>query len=46
MDMTIDDCLKLAIKALAKFLDKGFNIERIDAAYVKTADEKMKKVDK
>lgn len=45
-DMSIDDCLKLAIKALAKFLDKGFNIDRIDAAYVKTADEKMKKVDK
>lgn len=45
-DMSIDDCLKLAIKALTKFLDKGFNIDRIDAAYVKTSDEKMKKVDK
>lgn len=45
-DMTIDECLKLAIKALTKFLNNNFNVERIDAAYVKLDDKKMVKVDK
>lgn len=45
-DMTIDECLKLAIKALTKFLDKNFNVDRIDAAYVKIKDSKMNRFDK
>lgn len=45
-DMSIEDCLKLAIKALTKFLDKNFSVERIDAAFVKTSDPNMKRFDK
>ena len=45
-DMTINDCLKLAIKALTKFLDKNFNVDRIDAAYVNIKEPKMKRVNK
>ncbi|MBW2970919.1 archaeal proteasome endopeptidase complex subunit alpha [Candidatus Woesearchaeota archaeon] len=44
-NLTIDECLKLAIKALTKFLGKDFNVDRIDAAYVKTADPKMVRLD-
>lgn len=45
-DMTIDDCLKLAVKALTKFLDKNFNVERIDAAFVKIDQPELQRVDK
>ena len=45
-DMAIEDCLKLAIKALTRFLDKNFNVDRIDAAYVKIKDPKMGRIDK
>jgi proteasome alpha subunit len=38
--MTLDDGMKLAIKALKKVLGDAFDAERIDAAYVKS-DEKM-----
>lgn len=44
--ISIDDALKLAIKALTKFLDKNFNVNRIDAAYVKTDEQRMIKVDR
>jgi len=37
--ITINDALKLSLKALAKILEKNFNIERIDAAYI-TKDTK------
>ncbi|OGM02261.1 proteasome endopeptidase complex, archaeal, alpha subunit [Candidatus Woesearchaeota archaeon RBG_13_36_6] len=45
-DMTVEECLKLAIKALTKFLDKKFDVDRIDAAYVKIKDPKMKRFTK
>lgn len=44
--MTIDDCLKLAIKGLLKILGDGFNNERIDAAYIKTEEKKYQKIDR
>jgi proteasome alpha subunit len=41
--MTIDDGMKLCVKALAKVLDKNFSVERVDAAYIKTSEKKFKK---
>ena len=38
--ITLDDGLKLAIKALKKFLGKDFDINRVDGAFIKT-DEKV-----
>jgi proteasome alpha subunit len=43
-DMTIEDGLKLCVKALLKVLDKNFDVERIDAAYIKTDEKKFRKV--
>lgn len=40
--MTIEDGLKLALRALSQVLDKNFSVERIAAAYIKT-DEKVLK---
>ena len=40
-DLTIDEGLKIALGALYKFLGKNFNTERIDAAFIKTADKKI-----
>lgn len=34
-NMTIEDGVRLAVDSLKKVLDKDFNIERIDAAYIK-----------
>jgi proteasome alpha subunit len=45
-ELSIEDCLRIAIKALSKFLDKDFNVDRIDAAYVKTDEPMMKRVEK
>ncbi len=44
--LTIEEGLKLAINALNKILDKNFNIDRIDAAYITTAEKKFVKVKK
>ena len=44
--ITVEDALKLAIGALAKILDKNFNANRIDAAYISTSDKKFTKVNK
>lgn len=44
--LSIDDGLKLAIKALKKVLNESFEAERIDAAFIKTDDPKMHKVPK
>jgi 20S proteasome alpha/beta subunit len=40
--MTIEDGLRLALRALSQVLDKNFSVERIAAAYIKT-DEKVLK---
>jgi proteasome alpha subunit len=44
--LTIDEALRLCLKALSKVLDKGFNVDRIDAAYIKTSERQFKKVRK
>lgn len=44
--MTVEEGLKLAIKSLAKFLDKDLNVERIDAAIISLADKKFAKVER
>lgn len=44
--MTIEEGLRLCIVALNKVLDKQFNVERIDAAYILTADKKFTRVER
>ena len=44
--LTIEEGLKLAINALNKILDKNFNVDRIDAAYITTAEKKFVKIKK
>ena len=43
---SIDDNLRLSVKALKKVLGDNFNIERIDAAYIKTSERKFMKFGK
>jgi proteasome alpha subunit len=40
-DLTIEDGIRLAVGALAKFLDKNFSADRIDAAYINTKQKKF-----
>jgi len=44
--LTIEEGLKLAVDALNRILDKSFNIDRIDAAYITNAEKKFVKVKK
>lgn len=44
--MSLDESLKLCIKALKKVLDSNFNVDRIDAAYIDEKDKKMTKISK
>src|SRR5574341_11244 len=44
--MTIEEGLKLAVDALNKILDKNFNVERVDAAYITNAEKKFVKIKK
>ncbi len=39
--ITIEDALKVVIKALAKLIDKDFNTDRIDAAFIKNQNKKI-----
>lgn len=45
-DITIDDGLRLAVSLLSRVLDKKFNVERVDAAFITTKDKMFTKVDK
>ncbi|MBI2541219.1 archaeal proteasome endopeptidase complex subunit alpha [Candidatus Woesearchaeota archaeon] len=45
-DLSIEEGLKLSLKALKKVLGENFNVERIDAAYISTAEKKFKKMAK
>ena len=45
-DITIEDGLKLAVGALAKFLDKNFNAERIDGAFINVKDKRFTRLSK
>jgi len=44
--ITIEEGLKLAINALNQVLDKNFSVERVDAAYITTAEKKFVQVKK
>jgi proteasome alpha subunit len=44
--MTLDEGLKLCVKAMKKVLDANFNVDRIDAAYIDEKEKKMVKVSK
>jgi proteasome alpha subunit len=44
--MSLDDALKLCIKALKKVLDVNFNVERIDAAFIDEKEKVMTKLSK
>jgi len=45
-ELTIEDGLKLSLKALKKVLGENFNVERIDAAYITIADKKFRRLTK
>ncbi len=45
-DLTIEEGLKLSLKALKKVLGENFNIGRIDAAYISTTEKKFRKFTK
>lgn len=45
-DITIEEGLKLAVKALKKVLGNNFNLERIDGAFIKTDEKKFTKFSK
>ena len=45
-DLTIDEGLKLSLKALKKVLGENFKVERIDAASINITDKKFKRVTK
>lgn len=43
-ELTIEDGLKLSLRALKKVLGENFNVQRIDAAYITVTEKKFKKV--
>tara|TARA_Y100000310_G_scaffold30319_1_gene28838 strand:+ start:439 stop:1197 length:759 start_codon:yes stop_codon:yes gene_type:complete len=45
-ELTIEEGFKISLRALKKVLGDNFNIERIDAAYIKTGDKQFKKFSK
>ncbi|MBI3035859.1 archaeal proteasome endopeptidase complex subunit alpha [Candidatus Woesearchaeota archaeon] len=45
-ELTIDEGLKLSLKALKKVLGDNFNIGRIDAAYITSAEKKFRRLTK
>jgi len=45
-ELTIDDALKLCLKALKKVLGANFSVDRIDAAYIDSKEKKFTKIDK
>ena len=42
-ELSIEDGLRLSLKALKKVLGENFNVERIDAAYINSAEKKFKR---
>ncbi len=44
--MTIEDGLRLCVSLLARVLDKKFNVDRVDAAYISTKEKMFTKVDR
>ena len=45
-DMTIEDGLRLCVGLLARVLDKKFNVDRVDAAFISTKERTFTKVDR
>lgn len=45
-EITIEEGMKLAIGALKTVLDKDFNVDRIDCAFIKTDEEKLTRVNR
>ncbi len=45
-ELTIEEGLKLSLKALKKVLGENFNVERIDAAYINITEKKFRKLTK
>ncbi len=45
-DLSVEEGLKLSLKALKKVLGENFNIERVDAAYISSAEKRFKKITK
>ena len=43
-NLTIEEGLKLSLKALKKVLGENFKIERIDAAYINTTEKKFRRL--
>ena len=43
--LSVDDGIRLGIKALKKVLGREFDIERIDGAYIKTSEKKFKRLE-
>jgi len=43
-DLTIEEGLKLSLKALKRVLGENFKIERIDAAYINTTEKKFRRL--
>ncbi len=44
--LSVDDGIKLALKALKKVLAKDFDLKRIDGAYIMTTEKQFTKIDK
>ena len=44
--ITVDDAIKLGVRALIKALDGEFGPERVDVAYIRCSDKKFKHLDK
>lgn len=44
--MSIGDAFRLAMKALLRFLGENFNIERVDAAYIRQDEKKFKRLER
>ncbi|HLD07371.1 MAG TPA: archaeal proteasome endopeptidase complex subunit alpha [Candidatus Nanoarchaeia archaeon] len=42
--MTVDECFELALSALKRVVDKGFNTNRVDAAYILTSEKKFTRI--
>ena len=42
--LSLEEGLKLSVEALKTVLDDNFNVERLDAVYIKTSDKKFTKI--
>ncbi|KHO45784.1 MAG: proteasome alpha subunit [archaeon GW2011_AR4] len=45
-DLSLDEGLRMAIKAMVNVLDKNFSVERIDAVQITTAEKKFEKINR